>query len=72
MILTPIAVLKSNQADDAVSRNIPAKDITDLSAIGEIARLKFVPEAEFEAKIAEINKIVSEEIRTLVDKYVER
>jgi V/A-type H+-transporting ATPase subunit A len=61
-----------NQADDAVSRNIPAKDITDLSAIGEIARLKFVPETEFEAKIAEINKIVSEEIRTLVDKYVER
>ncbi len=61
-----------NQADDAVSRNIPAKDITDLSAIGEIARLKFVPEAEFEAKITEINKLVSEEIRTLVDKYVER
>ncbi|MFV2040717.1 MAG: ATP synthase subunit A [Candidatus Hydrothermarchaeales archaeon] len=61
-----------NRADDAVSRNIPAKDITDLATIGEIARLKFVPEDEFEAKIVEIKKALNEEIRSLVDKYVER
>ena len=61
-----------NRADDAVSRNIPAKDITDLATIGEIARLKFVPEDEFEAKLAEIKKALNEEIRTLVDKYAER
>jgi V/A-type H+-transporting ATPase subunit A len=61
-----------NQTDDAVSRNIPAKDITELSVIGEISRLKFVPEAEFEEKVIELNKKVTEEIRTLTEKYVER
>jgi V/A-type H+-transporting ATPase subunit A len=61
-----------NQTDDAVSRNIPAKDITELSVIGEISRLKFVPEAEFEEKVIELNKKVIEEIRTLTEKYVER
>ncbi|GBE56079.1 MAG TPA: ATP synthase subunit A [Euryarchaeota archaeon] len=61
-----------NRADDAVSRNIPAKDITELATIGEIARLKFVPEDEFEAKLAEVKKALNEEIRSLVDKYAER
>jgi V/A-type H+-transporting ATPase subunit A len=60
------------QADDAVSRNIPAKDITELSVIGEISRLKFVPESEFETKLANVNKQVNEELRALVEKYVER
>jgi V/A-type H+-transporting ATPase subunit A len=61
-----------DQADDAVSKNIPAKDIAELSVIDEIARLKFVPEAEYEAKIDDINNQVQEELRALVEKYVER
>jgi V/A-type H+-transporting ATPase subunit A len=61
-----------NKADDAVSKNIPASDITELSVIDEIARLKFVPEKEFEAKIIEINRKVDEELRNLVEKYAER
>ncbi len=61
-----------NQADDAVSRNIPAKEITELPVIAEIARLKFVPEGEFEAKVQELAKMVQDDLRSLVDKYVER
>ncbi|MFQ5800480.1 MAG: V-type ATP synthase subunit A, partial [Candidatus Hydrothermarchaeales archaeon] len=61
-----------DQADDAVSKNIPAKDIAELAVIDEIARLKYVPEDKYEAKIEEINKLIQEELRGLVEKYVER
>jgi V/A-type H+-transporting ATPase subunit A len=61
-----------SQADEAVSRNIPAKEITDLGVISEIARLKFVPENEFDSKLDEIKKSVSEELRTLSDRFMER
>ncbi len=58
--------------DDAVSKNIPAKDLSEMSVIDEIARLKYVTEEKFEGTVAEIEKRLQEEIKTLLDKYVER
>jgi len=60
------------RADDAVSRGIPAKDIAELPVVDEIARLKFEPEEEFEARLQEMEKRMNEELRGLVDRYVER
>ncbi|RMF91052.1 MAG: ATP synthase subunit A [Methanobacteriota archaeon] len=61
-----------DRADEAVSKGVPAKDIAEMSVIDEIARLKYVPETEYEAKIEEINNKLQEELMALVEKYSER
>ncbi len=61
-----------DQMDDAVSKNIPAADISELSVIDDIARLKYAAEDKFEETVEDINKKLQEELRTLLEKYAER
>ncbi|NOZ58257.1 MAG: ATP synthase subunit A [Euryarchaeota archaeon] len=55
-------------ANDAVSRGVSARDITELEVKDDIARLKYVPEEKVDEAIAEIRSKMKAQIEALVAK----
>ncbi len=48
---------------DAVNEGLPAKDLAELEVLDDIARLKYVPNEEFDAKVKEIEKKIGDQIK---------
>jgi len=59
------------ECDTSTKRNVPAKEIAELGVLEDIARLKYVPEQEFEGKLKEIEGKMKLEINRLIEKYSE-
>lgn len=48
---------------DAVNEGLPAKELAELEVLDDIARLKYVPNEEFDAKVKEIEKKIGDQIK---------
>ncbi len=48
---------------DAVNEGLPAKELAELEVLDNIARLKYVPNEEFDAKVKEIEKKIGDQIK---------
>ncbi|MFQ5975091.1 MAG: ATP synthase subunit A [Candidatus Hydrothermarchaeales archaeon] len=52
-------------SNDAVNEGTPAKDLAELEVLDDIARLKYVPDKEFDEKVKEITIKIQDQIKAL-------
>ena len=48
---------------DAVNEGLPARELAELAVLEDIARLKYVPNEEFDAKVTEIEKKMGDQLK---------
>ncbi|MFQ5887324.1 MAG: V-type ATP synthase subunit A, partial [Candidatus Hydrothermarchaeales archaeon] len=52
-------------SDDAVNEGVPAKELAELEVLDDIARLKYIPDKEFDAKVKDIATKIDDQIKAI-------